>query len=132
MRQRSERPTVPPSFDVAQYASESDARWRAAPVSKRDEDQPAPNSEVRLTTQPYWESPVSDEAWAQTMAGAPSVSISSEELKRLPLGHRAGFLLSRMDGATDLETLIELAAMPRDETLRLMRDLFQRGVVIFR
>jgi len=36
-----------------------------------------------------------------------------------------------MDGATDLETLIELAAMPRDETLRLMRDLFQRGVVIF-
>jgi hypothetical protein len=37
-----------------------------------------------------------------------------------------------MDGVTDLETLIELAAMPRDETLRLMRDLFERGVVSFR
>ena len=131
MRQRSERPTVPPSFDVAQYASESDARW-SAPFSKRDEELPAPNSEVRLTTQPYWDKPVSDEAWAQAMEGTPSVSISSEELKRLPLGHRAGFLLSRLDGATDLETLVELAAMPRDETLRLLRDLFQRGVVTFR
>jgi hypothetical protein len=131
MRRRSERPTVPPSFDIAQYASESDAQLGTAP-SDADEAPSAPSSEVRLSTRPYWEAAVSDEAWARGVAGAPSVAISSEQLKRLPLGHRAGFLLSCMDGATDLETLVELAAMPRDETLRLMRDLFERGVVSFR
>jgi hypothetical protein len=132
MRTRSERPTVPPSFDIAQYASESDARLGMAASSEPDEALPAPSSEIRLSTRPHLERPVSDEAWARGVAGPPSVAISCEELKRQPLGHRAGFLLSCIDGVTDLETLVELAAMPRDETLRLIRDLFERGVVSFR
>jgi hypothetical protein len=53
-------------------------------------------------------------------------------LKRLPLDHRAGFLLSLMDGAIDLDTMVEIAGMPRREVLRLVRDLFESGVVDFR
>ncbi len=75
---------------------------------------------------------VTDEAWARGVAGSPYVAIPREQLKRLPLGHRAGFLLSCMDGATDLETLVAVSAMTREETLRLARDLFESGVVEFR
>jgi len=53
-------------------------------------------------------------------------------LKRLPLDHRAGFLLSLMDGAMDLETMVEIAGMPREDVLRVVRDLYESGVVDFR
>jgi hypothetical protein len=87
---------------------------------------------MRLATRPTLGAALTDEAWARGMTGAPHVVVSIGQLKRLPLGHRAGFLLSLMDGATDLETVLELAAMPREEALRMARDLFESGVVAFR
>ncbi len=135
---RSERPTVPPSFDVAQYARDSDRRvararavTQAPPPGADDEGGPASRSEMRLVTRPNAGPAITDEAWARSMTGAARVALPWEQLKRLPLGHRAGFLLSRVDGATDLETLLELAAMPRAEALRLVRDLFESGVIAF-
>jgi hypothetical protein len=144
-RKRSERPTVPPSFDVAQYAKDSDARLRRAravteappPPSEADakhgaEPVTAPNSEVRLVTRPDFRPALTDEQWARNVHGTPYVVLPPGQLKRLPLGHRAGFLLSCIDGATDLETLVMLSSMPREETLRLARDLYESGIVAFR
>jgi predicted HTH domain antitoxin len=37
-----------------------------------------------------------------------------------------------MDGAIDLDTMVEIAGMERGEVLRLVRDLFESGVVDFR
>jgi hypothetical protein len=73
-----------------------------------------------------------DEGWAARMGGMPVVVMPVERLKRLPLDHRAGFLLSLMDGAIDLETIVEIAGMPRNEVIGLVRDLFQAGVIAFR
>ena len=73
-----------------------------------------------------------DEVWARRAVGDLVVQMSVEELKLLPLDHRAGYLLSRMDGSIDLETLVEVAALPRDEVLRMVRDLVDSGVVAFR
>jgi hypothetical protein len=76
---------------------------------------------------------VTDDAWARTMAERfPVVVMAVDVLKRLPLDHRAGFLLSLMDGSADLETVVEIACMPRDVVLRVVRDLFESGVVDFR
>jgi hypothetical protein len=121
---------VPPSFDVAQIAKDSDARLAAAQPA--NEESSSPRSEMRLATRPTMGAALTDEAWARGMTGAPYVIVSLAQLKRLPLGHRAGFLLSLMDGATELGTVLELAAMPRDEALRMARDLFESGVVAFR
>jgi hypothetical protein len=90
-----------------------------------------PRSEMRLLTRPQMGA-VRDETWARTMSGAPVVIVSADELKRLPLDHRAGFLLSLMDGATHLDALVEIAGMPRKEVIRLVRDLFESGIVDFR
>ncbi|HEY3818717.1 MAG TPA: hypothetical protein VGL81_16215 [Polyangiaceae bacterium] len=136
MSPKSDRPTMPPAFDVEQFAKESDRRIAVgkqasedlAPDSSRD----TTTSHIRLLTRPEIRAAMTDESWARTMTGVPVVVMGVEDLKRLPLDHRAGFLLSMMDGATDLETLAEIAGMPRDEVVHLLRDLVESGVVNFR
>jgi hypothetical protein len=137
---RSERPTVPPSFDVLQFAKDSEARMRGArrsePALELDLEDwagatPKTQSEVRLVSRPNLEAP-SDEAWAQAIVGMPYVAVSADQLTSLPLGHREAFLLSRLDGASDLETVISVSAMPRDEALRLARHLFESGIIAFK
>jgi len=136
MPRQSDRPTIPPSFDVEQYAKDSDARLAAARAAGTADEASAaaalPQSEMRLLTRPKMGAAITDEAWARGVVGAPVVVMADHELKRLPLDHRAGFLLSLMDGLLDLDTLVEIAAMPRDEVLRVVRDLFESGVVDFR
>ncbi|HEY8040346.1 MAG TPA: hypothetical protein VIF15_11160 [Polyangiaceae bacterium] len=137
MPRKSDRPTVPPSFDVEQYAKDSDARMATVPRVEPDEEPQAEaevvcSSEMRLMTRREMGAAVTNDAWARSMTGTPVVALSGDRLRRLPLDHRAGFLLSLMDGTIDLETLISIAAMPRDDVLRTVRDLFESGVVEFR
>ncbi len=130
MTRRSHRPTVAPGFDVAEYARESE-RFAKTANPESDDSNGAP-SEVRLITRPQWGQIVTNDAWARMVVGAPTVTMSAEALKRLPLDHRAGFVLSLMDGSIDLATLLELCGMDRDEVLNLVRLLFDSGVVEFR
>ena len=58
--------------------------------------------------------------------------MSGERVRRLPLDHLAGFVLSRIEGALDLETLVEISAMPREQVLHIVRELELLGVVEFR
>jgi hypothetical protein len=128
MPERRERPTTPPSFDVAKFAKDSDAHLRsAAPNAEAG----LPRSETRLVTRPQMGAVMTDEAWAREMVGAPVVVVPSDELRRLPLDHRAGFLMSLMDGTIDLQTVIDISAMPRDEALHVVRDLYEAGIVVF-
>ncbi|MDP9152512.1 MAG: hypothetical protein M3O36_21510 [Myxococcota bacterium] len=123
-----------PSFDVAQYAKESEARVRAkAHALASTERAVATHSEGRRPTRPGTGGVVvPDETWARGTIGAPTVTMVADQLKRLPLDNRAGFLLSLMDGAIDLDTVVELSAMPRAEALRVVRGLVDAGVVEFR
>jgi hypothetical protein len=135
MVRKSQHPTVPPAIDAvkyAKYAKESDALAVAKPVDALDEPGDThPTSETRLATRPQMPS-VTDETWARSMIGMPVPAVSPAELRLLPLDPRAAFLLSQMDGRTDLDTVLELAAMPRAHALRLVRDLFVSGIVDFR
>jgi hypothetical protein len=141
----SERPTIPPDFDVEDFARSSDRRLvRAAPVEAQgpealDDDSAefplegeTKRSEVRIATRPQWGRPITNDAWARSRLGSPVVTMESESLKRLPLDHRAGFVLSLMDGSIDLDTVIDLCGMEREEALDLVRDLYESGVVAFR
>jgi hypothetical protein len=66
------------------------------------------------------------------MIGMPVLAVLPAELRLLPLDPRAAFLLSQMDGRTDLDTVLELSAMPRAKALRLVRELYVSGVVDFK
>jgi hypothetical protein len=128
---------MPPAFNVEQYAKDSDARVVSArpAVPDADADDQAPElppSGARLLARPRAVALLGDEAWASVAVGALAVVMPPDKLKLLPLDHRAGFLLSLMDGVTDLETLLEISPMPRGEALRVVRDLFESGIVDFR
>jgi hypothetical protein len=122
MPKTRERSTTPPAFDPVKFARDSEARIQAQ----------MPRSETRIVMRPLTRDAVSDESWARGVAGSPVIAVSSDELCRLPLNHRTGFLLSLMDGTLDLETVIEVSAMPRADALRAARDLFESGVIAFR
>jgi hypothetical protein len=128
----SDRPTIPPSFDFEEFARDSDSRVAAAAALPEPEPPEEPESQVRLATRPAFGAAVTDEAWARSARGALVVTMSPDVLCKLPLDHRAGFLLSQMDGATDLETLLSIGHMPRAEALRILRDLFECGVIDFK
>jgi hypothetical protein len=44
---------------------------------------------------------------------------------------RTGFLLSLIDGASTLEAILDVCALPRLDALRALHDLVQRGIVAF-
>jgi hypothetical protein len=56
------------------------------------------------------------------------VTLSHRELTGLVLDPESGFLLSLMDGATNVETLLDLCGLPRLLALRCLRKLVMRGV----
>jgi hypothetical protein len=59
----------------------------------------------------------------------PRLLISSEEVIWLNLNHRAGFILSQIDGAVSYDDIIALSGMPRLDTLRILVELLQNRVI---
>ena len=62
----------------------------------------------------------------------PYIAISDEDLTVLPLDHREGFLLSRVDGRSTIETILDVCAMPEDEALEILLSLVDRGIISVR
>lgn len=58
-----------------------------------------------------------------------AVVANSAAIRTLDLDHRAGFLLSLIDGFSSVEDLLDLANMPSELTLTLLADLKRRGLV---
>ena len=59
----------------------------------------------------------------------PRVLISSEEVIWLNLDHRAGFILSQIDGSVSYEDIISLSGMPRLDTVRILSNLINDRVI---
>ena len=57
------------------------------------------------------------------------VKMSGRELRWLSIDHRAGFMLSRVDGPITVEELLEICGMPRLDALRILHDLLQQKVI---
>ena len=60
----------------------------------------------------------------------PRLAVSARELALLPLDHREGFLVSRVDGISTVETILDVSAMPADEALEILQSLVERGVLL--
>ncbi len=62
----------------------------------------------------------------------PMVRMSPAELRGLPLDPTSAFLLGVMDGVTNLETLLDMAPVPREDALRSLALLVDYGVIQLR
>ena len=66
------------------------------------------------------------------LSAVPRLAIKPEEILWLNLDHRAGFLLSQIDGAVDYEALFAVSGLPRLETARILANLVADGVIAAR
>ncbi len=60
----------------------------------------------------------------------PAVSIAIDDIRWMSLDHRAGFVLSLLDGQSTLEEVMDISGMPRLDVLRILVELQSRGVVV--
>jgi hypothetical protein len=63
------------------------------------------------------------------MKKIPQVAMSPEDLRWLALDHRAGFLLSLVDGRCAVDEILDVSGMPDLDALRVLMQLLQQNVI---
>ena len=58
-----------------------------------------------------------------------NVNVTLERLLRLPLNPRAAFMFSRIDGVSDVESILSVAGMPELEAIELLDKLLTVGAL---
>ena len=98
-----------------------------------------PTTEVRpkaRTRKPEVATPIDDEPPSgvllrhERFTSVPRLALPIHELMAMQLDHRAGFLISLIDGTFSLEMILDTCAMKRDEALAILADLAARGIIL--
>ena len=55
--------------------------------------------------------------------------VQRTQLRWLSIDHRAGFVLSLIDGSSTLEMILDVCGMPRLDAMRILHELVQQKVV---
>jgi hypothetical protein len=62
----------------------------------------------------------------------PVVMVPRDQLRWLSIDHKAGFVLSLVDGVSNLEMIIDVSGMPELDTLRILSELAQQRIISLR
>jgi hypothetical protein len=62
----------------------------------------------------------------------PVIIIPRAQLRWLSLDHRAGFILSLVDGTSTVEMILDVSGMPKLDALRILHELVQQRIVALR
>jgi hypothetical protein len=100
----------------------------SAPLPPADEDDQVPSlrSYARRAL---------DDTYLEALGGpaaVPGLAVSPAQLTALPLGPQAGFLLSCVDGASSVDEILDISSLSRLDTLRILYELMQQGVLAVR
>jgi hypothetical protein len=60
---------------------------------------------------------------------AARVALPGDQIRWLSLDHRAGFLLSLVDGNSSVEEILDMSGMPRLDALRIVCELIEQRVI---
>jgi hypothetical protein len=58
------------------------------------------------------------------------VAIPVDQIRWLSLDHRAGFLLSLVDGTSRIEEILDISGMPHLDALRILLTLLEQRVIV--
>jgi hypothetical protein len=59
----------------------------------------------------------------------PTVIVQRTQLRWLSIDHRAGFVLSLIDGSSTLEMILDVSGMPKLDAMRILYELLQQKIV---
>jgi hypothetical protein len=62
----------------------------------------------------------------------PMVIVPRTQMRWLSIDHRAGFILSLVDGSSSVEMILDVCGMPKLDALRILHELVQQKIVAFR
>jgi hypothetical protein len=62
----------------------------------------------------------------------PIVVVPRAQMRWLSMDHRAGFILSLIDGSSTVEMILDVSGMPKLDALRILLELVQQKIVAFR
>jgi len=62
----------------------------------------------------------------------PLVMVARDQLRWLTIDHRAGFVLSLVDGVSSLEMILDVSGMAELDALRILSELAQQRIISFR
>jgi hypothetical protein len=62
----------------------------------------------------------------------PVVEVARDQLRWLSIDHRAGFMLSLVDGVSSLEMILDVSGMPSQEALRILHQLVEQRIISLR
>src|SRR5258708_5655599 len=105
--------TTAPGSDAQGWSQVPDVRAPAQPAKALDDEPP---SGVMLR--------------CEVRSSVPRLAVSTADLKEMPLDHRAGFIVSFIDGKYTIEMILDACAMQREEALAILGDLAARGIII--
>jgi hypothetical protein len=66
------------------------------------------------------------------LSRVPMVVVPRTQMRWLSIDHRAGFVLSLVDGSSSVDMILDVCGMPKLDALRILHELVQRKIVAFR
>jgi len=73
--------------------------------------------------------PIAEVRPRMPLGAVPRLAVTAEGLHILPLDSRAAYLLSLLDGRCNLDTVLDLCDMARDEAVSILTHLIQLGAI---
>jgi hypothetical protein len=64
-----------------------------------------------------------------SLAQVPAVIVQRAQLRWLSIDHRAGFILSLIDGSSTLEMILDVSGMPKLDSMRILLELIAQRIV---
>ncbi len=62
----------------------------------------------------------------------PNVTVARDQMRWLSIDHRAGFVLSLVDGVSTVEMILDVSGMPTLDALRILSEFVQQRIITFR
>ena len=125
---RSHHTPQPVRSDGVAPASRSVPPAQQAPLSVRAAAVDAPTS----SRPGLFLSARIDDAYLVALGGVTSVprlAVQASRVASLALEPQAAFVLSRIDGGSSIEDVIDMSGLSRSETIRILHELLKKGVI---
>jgi hypothetical protein len=136
---RGQHPSKP-GFDARPFVRSADARAFVRPTDARAFVRPTDaRAFVRPTeggaasgksTTSDQEPPSGVVLRPEVLARIPRLAVPMSDLLTMPLDHRAGFIMSFVDGSYTTEMILDACALPREEAIAILGELAALGVIV--
>jgi hypothetical protein len=110
-------------FDLGDFSGSLELVEKALKIDPNHEGAQAYMKKNAETLLRMYESKLGD------MRRAPRQMMPPDEVIWMNMHHKAGFILSQVDGQLSFEDILEISGMPRFDTMRILHELVQQGII---